>query len=81
MTMEEKGLDDRPAGVIRTKIEPSVQVQDNVGIYMQVNDDYSLTELEGLAGCQEIMEILQNNFDQSIRRSEEIINHIMELTS
>ena len=79
LTMEQKGLDDRPNGHIQAKIEPSLKFEDQSGIFMSINDDYRVEDPEQISGCDEIMDILHHHFDTSMRRAEGIIDQIMSL--
>ncbi len=81
LTVEQRGLNDRPKGHIQAKIEPSLKIEDNAGIYMSINDDFSVEDPDKIIGCNEIMDLLHDNFDASMRRAEGIINHIMSLKS
>jgi len=78
LTMEDRNLDDRNNGYIRALIEPSEIVK--FGIFVRVNDHYQLNEPDKVVGCNEIIDILNNNFEESLKRSDWIINQIMELT-
>lgn len=81
LTMQQSVVDDdRPAGKIRARVEPSVKVRP--GIHMEVNDHYELEEknIEKVTGCNEMIKLLENNFDKSLQRSHWIIDQIMALT-
>lgn len=60
-------------GYIRVKVEPSKRV--HPGIYIQVNDHYE-TE-DSAIGCEEIINILESSWANSIEKSELIINNIL----
>lgn len=80
LTMEQRSLDDRPKGYIRAKIEPSIEIKDRVsGIFMEVNDHFQVEDEEKVVGCEEIINLLEGRFDDSIMRSEWIIDKIMKL--
>ena len=80
LVMEQKDLDDRSKGYIRSKIEPSSKLDPKSnGIFMEINDHYEVEDPDGLSGCDEIIGILEKQFDVSIRRSEWIIDQIMAL--
>jgi hypothetical protein len=49
------------------------------GIYMEVNDHYEVEFPDQNQDCEEIMMILGRQFDDSLRRSEWIIDQIMAL--
>jgi hypothetical protein len=79
LTMEQRNLADREKGSIGVKIEPSTQLNNQAGIFVEVNDHYEAKDAEQNQGAQEIMEILKRQFDVSIRKSEWIIDQIMSL--
>ena len=79
LVMEQQDLVDRRKGYIRTKIEPSSKIKNNVGIYIEVNDHYEVENLELNQGCEELIGLLSRNFDVSINKSEWIIDQIMKL--
>ena len=80
LTMEQRLVDDRPKGHIRAKIEPSSRIKDGeTGIFMEINDHFEIYDAEQVIGCEEIVNILEHNFDTSIKRSEWIADQIMKL--
>ena len=80
LTLVQKNVSDRPAGWIQTKIEPSLRIgHGQTGIYMEVNDHYELTDPTQTSTPQAMMALLSKVFDDSIRRSERIIDQIMSL--
>lgn len=80
MTIIQKDVDDRPAGSIQAKVEPSGVIgRGRTGIFMEVNDHYSIPDPSGATDALEIMDLLRNRFDSSIQRSEGIIDQIMSL--
>ena len=74
VTMEQRELDDRPHGCIRAQLGPSIIVKN--GVYMSVNDHYEIENSDSAIGCDEIMGILQNSFENSLINSEWIIDQI-----
>jgi hypothetical protein len=80
LTLVQKNVSDRPAGWIQTKIEPSLRIGGGrTGIYMEVNDHYELTDASQTSTPEAMMALLSKVFDDSIRRSEGIIDQIMSL--
>lgn len=80
LTMEQQNLDDRPKGYVRAKIEPSAKVGDGrSGIYMQINDHYEVKDKSDVMGSEEILSLLESNFEESLKRSDWIIDQIMKL--
>lgn len=70
-------------GSINITVEKSKSLgPDRPGIYVRVNDHYSSETPSNLGpdSSSEIMNFLNNEFDESIRRSEAIIDHVMSLT-
>jgi hypothetical protein len=79
LTMQQRQLDDRHRGHIQAKIEPSVRLPGRAGIFMEINDHYEIQDARDVAGCEQIVDILAAKFDESLRRSEWIIDQIMGL--
>lgn len=79
LTMQQVHVEDRKRGYIRTKIEPSSQIKNSSGIFVEVNDHYEVAEHDATAGAEPIVDLLARVFDDSIRRSEWIIDQIMAL--
>lgn len=76
LVMEQRDLDDREQGYIQAKIAPS---RGSGGITMEINDHYEVSEPSHNQGCEELVGVLENHFDESIKRSEWIIDQIMAL--
>ncbi len=76
LSMRQNVLDDRERGYIQAKIEPSKTIRS--GVYIETNDHYESLEGENVEGCQEIMSIFENRFDDSLKRSEWIIKQVTE---
>lgn len=79
MTMQQRQLDDRDRGHVQAKIEPSVRLPGRTGIFMEINDHYEVEDPGSVAGSEEIIEILESRFEESLRRSEWIIDQVMSL--
>lgn len=79
MIMEERGLEDRPVGHFQVKLEPSLKIEGNAGIYMSTNDDYRVADPENVEGSKEILDLLHTSFEVSMRRAECVIDQIMSL--
>lgn len=80
LVMEQNPREDGKAGFIRTKIEPSTKISMESGISMEINDHYQLDNTENLVGCEELIEILNLQFERSLSRSEWIIDQIKTLS-
>ena len=80
LTMSQLRPGDRPlGGRVQVKVEPSNRIGDGrFGVYVQVNDHYAVAGGTADGGAQ-LMGFLQDRFDASIRRSDDIIDHIMSL--
>ena len=81
LTMTQVGLEDRPpGGQINVTVEPSKQVGDNErGVYVRVNDHYTVEDPKEQTATANIIDMLERNFETSVRRSEQIIDHVMSL--
>lgn len=79
LTMEQRDLDDREAGHIRAKIEPSGLIRTSSGIFMEINDHYELRRTEDPLGADLIVDLLEERFEGSVRRAEWIVDQIMAL--
>ena len=80
LTMTQINPEGRPAGgQINVKVEPSQRVGGGQkGVFVNVNDHYVIDKT-GPGTVEELMRLLEENFDTSVRRSEEIVDHIMSL--
>ena len=66
-------------GRINVTVEPSTRIGDpRLGIYVGVNDHYPIDETDPRTGARSI-EALEENFDASLKRSDDIIDHVMSL--
>jgi hypothetical protein len=79
LTMQQADLDDRSVGAIQARVEPSMLIKNRTGIFVGVNDHYEIAEQGHSGGSAEIMDILVKQFDASIKRSEWIIDQVMNL--
>ena len=79
LRMSQLRPEDRPqGGSINITVEPSKRIADGSGVFVEVNDHYAAAEAAS-TGAAELMAILNKRFDESISRSDGIINHIMSL--
>ena len=81
LTMTQVDPEDRPTGGrINVKVEPSLRVGDGqTGVYININDHYQRpTESDGNTDI--LMPLLDQDYENSIRRSDTIIDHLMSLT-
>ena len=82
ITMRQVSPEGRPpGGQINVTVEPSNRIgQGRLGVYVKVNDHYTIENVESEMGTSKIVELLEENFDESLRRADQIIDHIMSLT-
>ena len=82
LTMRQVNPEGRPpGGQINVTVEPSNRIgQGRLGVYARVNDHYTIENVESQMGTSNIVELLEENFDESLRRADQIIDHIMSLT-
>lgn len=81
LTMRQLRNDDRQSGFVQVKVEPSVRIPNNTGIYVDVNDHYDISTPENSIGsAAKTVELLERNFEDSLDRSEQIIDWLMQLT-
>ena len=80
LTMSQVNPKKRPeGGRINVRVGPSSQIgNDRLGVYVAVNDHYEIDEANLGAG-KRLMRLLENGFDESLARSDGIIDHIMSL--
>ena len=81
LTMTQIGLKDRPpGGQLNVTVEPSTRLEDaERGVYVRVNDHYTVEDQEKKTATSEIIDMLERSFEVSIRRAEQIIDHVMSL--
>jgi hypothetical protein len=51
------------------------------GAYVQVNDHYDLTDGDKLSDGKRVADLVAEKWDQSLKRSEELVDKIMRLAS
>ena len=80
LTMSQVDPEGRPkGGRINVKVEPSNKIgQGRFGIYVNVNDHYAISDTR-LGDGEHLMSLFEDNFDTSLRRSDDIVDHIMSL--
>ena len=72
---------NRPlGGEINVTVEPSTRIPNELGVYVAVNDHYTLEEPDSPDSCRRLIGLLEENFELSLERSSEIIDHIIRLT-
>ena len=76
MSITEGKRRDGLKGRIRVQVEPSTKVQP--GILILVNDHFEVDDPDKTLGANEIINILENNWDKSLERSNNIITGLLE---
>ena len=81
LTMSQLRPEGRPAGgKINVKVEPSKRLSLGLGVFVSVNDHYALED-SGPGTAERLIATLLSNFDESLSRSDRIIDHLMSLAS
>ena len=80
LTMSQIDPEGRPkGGRINVKVEPSSRIgQGRLGVYVQVNDHYAINDT-GPGTGERLMKLFEDNFDTSLSRGDDIVDHIMSL--
>jgi hypothetical protein len=80
LTMLQPQPSDRQFGHIQATLEPSILIGGGrSGIFMLINDHYQIENPGKPESAEEIIGVLSSHFDDSVRRSESIIDQIMAL--
>ncbi len=82
LTMTQWNPEGRPpGGAINVTVKPlNLDGQGRFGISVSVNDHYTVEKTNSEMANREIVALLEENFDESLRRADQIIDHIMALT-
>ena len=75
LTIEESIRPGSFKGYIRITVEPSIRI--HPGAFFQINDHFEVKDPENTLGADEIISILENVWDESTKRSKEIIKTIL----
>lgn len=79
LTMQQRDLYDRPKGWIQATVQPSGRIPNDRGIYIQINDHYEVENEKKAVGSEEVIKLLEANFDRSVEHAEWIINQVMKI--
>ena len=80
LTMSQTRPDGRPAGDrINITVEPSVRFPE-LGVYVNVNDHYTV-DSAATGTAERLMASLEDRFDASLKRDEQVIDHVMSLAT
>ena len=61
-------------GEVNVTVEPSNRIsQDRPGVYVRVNDHYTIEDVESQMATSEIVTLLEENFDKSLQNADK--NH------
>ena len=82
LTMTQVDPEGRPVGGrINVKVEPSIRTGNGrTGVYVGVNDHYAADDT-GPATAGRLIDLFEGNFQSSLSRSEQIVDHIMSLAT
>ena len=80
LTMTRLNPEGRPSGgQINVTVEPSHRIgEGRIGVYVRVNDHYTIDNAE-LETAERLIELFEDNFESSLKRSDGIIDHVMSL--
>jgi hypothetical protein len=63
-------------GYIHVRVEPSVRI--HPGVYFRVNDHYEVDDPKSVLGSKDILTLLEQSWDASLKRSERIMSTLLE---
>lgn len=81
LRMREIKNDDVTTGSLEARIEPSQALDQMSGIYVAVNRHFELREYKEGSGAIEAIRILDQEFVQALKDSDEIIDHIASMSA
>jgi hypothetical protein len=79
IVMRQVDLDDREKGHIQAEVKPSPLIPNGAGIFVGINDHYEIPNDDSLDSAIRMARILGKKFDDSLQKSEWIIDQIMAL--
>ena len=82
LTMTRNAPDGRAAGdQVNVRVSPSEQLASDgkIGVFVGINDHYTLTETPSQETALNLMKVLKENFSTSLKRSGQIIDHVESL--
>ena len=82
LTMRQLNPEGRPPdGQINVTVEPSNKVgEGHLGVYVRINDHYVIEDVKSHTTTSEFVKLLEDNFEESLRSADKIIDHLMSLT-
>ncbi|MGO9460076.1 MAG: hypothetical protein ACLP1W_08140 [Rhodomicrobium sp.] len=78
VAMQQNVFDYDRTGNITATVQPSSEIKEGFGVFVQVNDHYEITKIETIDGISEAITIL-DKFEESRKNSEWIIEQVMRL--
>lgn len=79
VTMQENRSDDRDSGWLSVRVEPSAKLSGMAGVFIEANDHYVIDAEKGNNDALAYTHLLASRFDESMKRSEDIIDQLMGL--
>lgn len=81
LTMSQLRPEGRAAGgQINVTVEPSARIPGALGVYVRVNDHYAI-DVGASETAERLISLLEENFEGSLKRSEEIIDQVISLAA
>ena len=77
LVMKRKSLVDDNIFETNVTIEPSAKIQDNTGVYMNVNEHHLLNDLPNGYGSEQAITLLTNRFEPALEEADTIIESMM----
>ena len=82
LTMTQVNIEGRsPGGLLNVTVQPSnrVGLKDNTGVFVEVNDHYTVEDRKSQNATSDILDLLEEVFEDSLLRAEQIIDQLMSL--
>ena len=81
ISMTQRQRPDGRKGHVQAKVEPSGRVENNTGIFVNVNDHFDLSGAgQAVQDASSAVAVLEANWEASLQRSGMIIDQVMALT-
>lgn len=77
--VQPKVANNSVSGHVQVQVQPSTRLRSNAGIFVSVNDHYSVGPLSNIIGCEKVISILSDEFETSIRSAEQKIDIVMAM--
>ena len=82
LTMTQVNIEGRsPGGLLNVTVQPSnrVGLKGNTGVFVDVNDHYTVEDRKSQNATSDILDLLEEVFEDSLLRAEKIIDQLMSL--